>query len=87
MCVVEMYKTGRARARYLGTEIPLARTAADFTEDPYFGSYSKTSIHRTMIKDKMKVMMHPARLSNLKRANSRGGSLHRRTEGPVPKQE
>ena len=40
-----------------------------------------------MIKDKMKLMMHPARLSNLKRANSRGGSLHRRTEGPVPKQE
>ena len=47
-----MYKTGRARARSL-CEITPAPAAAD-TEDPYFGSYSKTSIHRTMIKDKIR---------------------------------
>jgi len=38
-----------------------------------------------MIKDKISLMMHPNRLSNLKRASSRGGSFHRRTLGPVPK--
>ena len=46
-----MFKTGRARARYLCTEILPGPTDAVFIEDPYFGSYSKTSIHRTMIKD------------------------------------
>ena len=32
-------------------------------------------------------MMHPKRMNNLKRANSRGGSLHRRTVGPLSKHE
>lgn len=31
--------------------------------------------------------MHPNRLRNLKRANSRGGSLHRRNLEPVPQHE
>ena len=31
--------------------------------------------------------MHPNRLLNLKRANSRGGSLHRRNIKPVPRHE
>ena len=45
-----MYRTGRAKARSLFNEI----LPADFTEDPYFGSYSKTSIHRTMINDEIR---------------------------------
>lgn len=40
-----------------------------------------------MIRDKISVMMNPNRLKNLKRANSRGGSFHRRTIGPVPKRD
>ena len=40
-----------------------------------------------MIKDRIANMMHPLRLKNLKRANSRGGSFHRRTVGPVPKKD
>ncbi len=40
-----------------------------------------------MIKDKLQIMMHPNRLSNLKRASSRGGSFHRRNMEPVPKTE
>lgn len=51
-----------------------AQSLFDCVEDP-------------MIKDKISLMMHPNRLSNLKRASSRGGSFHRRTVGPVPKHE
>ena len=47
-----MFKTGRAKARSLCAEIHPA--PVDFTEDSYFGSYSKTSIHRTMIKDSIR---------------------------------
>ena len=37
-----------------------------------------------MIRDKLSRIMAPARLDNLKRASSRGGSFHRRHNGPVP---
>lgn len=40
-----------------------------------------------MIKDKIKLLMHPLRLNNLKRVSSRGGSFHRRTVEPLPKHE
>ena len=49
-----MFRKGRAKARYLCTGIA-SEPDADFTEEnAYFGSYSKTSIHRTMIKDKIR---------------------------------
>ena len=51
-----------------------AQSLFDCAEDP-------------MIKDKIRVVMHPNRLKNLKRASSRGGSFHRRTMGPVPKSD
>jgi len=37
--------------------------------------------------NKIQMVMHPNRLMNLKRANSRGGSFHRRNMEPVPKRE
>ena len=40
-----------------------------------------------LISDKISIVMHPNRLSNLKRANSRGGSFHRRNNNPVPRRE
>ena len=49
-----MYKRGRARARSLCNEILPPPADVDSTEDPYFGSYSKTSIHRTMIQDQIR---------------------------------
>lgn len=51
-----------------------AQSLFDCVEDP-------------LIKEKISMVMHPNRLSNLKRANSRGGSFHRRAVGPVPKQD
>ena len=51
-----------------------AQSLFDCAEDP-------------LIRDKIGTMMHPNRLKNLKRANSRGGSFHRRTVGPVPKRD
>lgn len=40
-----------------------------------------------MIKDKIQIVMHPSRLKNLRRASAKGGSLHRRSEGPVARQD
>lgn len=51
-----------------------AQSLYDCVEDP-------------LIRDKIPLMMHPSRLSNLRRVSSRGGSFHRRTTGPVPKHD
>ena len=51
-----------------------AQSLFDCAEDP-------------MIRERVQMMMHPNRLSNLRRASSRGGCFHRRTVGPVPKQD
>ena len=46
-----MLRKGRATARYLCTGIASEPDVDSTEENAYFGSYSKTSIHRTMIKD------------------------------------